>query len=233
MTVLTLCVALLCVTTVLGRDLSAYGVPSLEKPRGPECSGKFFHAGYRDDIVQCELCREFTLIYARGTFENGNIGSFVGPPLISALSTALSPSKLAVQGVVYAADVEGYFAGGDREGAKTIVSLVKLAKTACPNTNVVLAGYSQGAQIIHLAAEIDLNMVKDVKAMVLFGDPFHGFPVYGSNGSYTKSYCHDDDWICTRRRISNPVQILKLESHLHYDDYVMNATEFRKGRLQA
>ncbi|KAB8212935.1 cutinase [Aspergillus novoparasiticus] len=72
---------------------------------------------------------------------------------------------MAVQGVPYAAYIDGYFAGGDREGAKMIVSLVEMAKGLCPNTSVVLAGYSQGAQIIHLAAEIELKVTNDVKAI--------------------------------------------------------------------
>jgi len=45
-------------------------------------------------------CKPVTIIFARGTFEPGNIGLLAGPPFFNALSYAIG-DKLAVQGVPY------------------------------------------------------------------------------------------------------------------------------------
>lgn len=63
-------------------------------------------------------CRDYTLIFARGTTEPGNVGILVGPPLIHAIQDRVGSSKLTVQGVNnYAASVAGYLAGGDKSGS--------------------------------------------------------------------------------------------------------------------
>jgi len=45
-------------------------------------------------------CKPVTIIFARGTFEPGNIGLLAGPPFFDALSANIG-DKLAVQGVPY------------------------------------------------------------------------------------------------------------------------------------
>jgi cutinase len=63
-------------------------------------------------------CTEYTLIFARGTTEPGNVGILVGPPLISAITSIVGASALTVQGVNnYAATVDGYLEGGDPAGS--------------------------------------------------------------------------------------------------------------------
>lgn len=44
-------------------------------------------------------CRDVTVIFARGTFEGGNIGAVVGPFFAQQLVTDLSVDQVAVQGV--------------------------------------------------------------------------------------------------------------------------------------
>lgn len=51
-------------------------------------------------------------------------------------------------------------------------SLVTLAFTQCPDTKVVMSGYSQGAQVVHLAAaDLPAATMEKVSAVVTFGDP--------------------------------------------------------------
>jgi cutinase len=63
-------------------------------------------------------CTDYTLVFARGTTEPGNVGILVGPPLITAITDITGASALTVQGVNnYGATVDGYLAGGDAAGS--------------------------------------------------------------------------------------------------------------------
>jgi hypothetical protein len=70
-------------------------------------------------------CAKYTLIWARGTSEPGNMGVLVGPPLVWALQDVVGTSGLTIQGVNdYSASVDGYLEGGDPSGsANMFVSL--------------------------------------------------------------------------------------------------------------
>lgn len=63
-------------------------------------------------------CTTYTVIFARGTTEPGNVGILVGPPFFDALRSAVGSSALTIQGVNnYAASVDGYLEGGDPAGS--------------------------------------------------------------------------------------------------------------------
>lgn len=96
----------------------------------------------RNDLTDGSGCKAATVIFARGTTESGNVGAFAGPPFFSALATAIGTENLAVQGVDYAADIAGFLAGGDAAGSKLMAELVGQAITQCPDTKVVMSGYS-------------------------------------------------------------------------------------------
>lgn len=81
----------------------------------------------------------------------GNVGTLTGPPFFDAMDTVMGPGMVAVQGVEYAADIPGFLAGGDAAGSATMAKLVGDAITKCPDTKVVMSGYSQGAQLVHNA----------------------------------------------------------------------------------
>lgn len=116
------------------------------------------------------LCRPVTVIFARGTIELGNIGALVGPPFFNALEAAIGASNLAVQGVDYPATFLGYLAGGSKAGAKTLAALTEQAAAQCPDTQIVLSGYSQGAQVVHLgAAKLSASTAARVSAVVSTG----------------------------------------------------------------
>lgn len=128
----------------------------------------------RDDLVN-GVCATVTVVFARGTLELGNVGSLAGPPLFNALAEIIGSQNLAVQGVDYAATIAGYLEGGDPEGAAALASLVNLAVSQCPSTQIVLSGYSQGAQVVHLGVkQISATAASHVSAVVFFGDPDDG-----------------------------------------------------------
>ncbi|KAF3128747.1 hypothetical protein TWF594_011498 [Orbilia oligospora] len=86
----------------------------------------------RNDLQNGSACKPFTLIFARGTTEVGNLGTVVGPPLISALGRVLpgGANALAVQGVNYPANVAGFAVGGDRAGSRDMAALAAANKIA-------------------------------------------------------------------------------------------------------
>ena len=65
-----------------------------------------------------KACTAYTIIFARGTTEPGNVGILVGPPLFQALESLVGSSALTIQGVNdYSASIEGYLEGGDPTGS--------------------------------------------------------------------------------------------------------------------
>ena len=87
-------------------------------------------------------CKPMTILFARGTTEQGNVGSLAGPPFFQAVGAAMGAQNLAVQGVDYPADIPGFLAGGDAAGSKLMAQMVGQIMTACPTTNLVMSGYS-------------------------------------------------------------------------------------------
>lgn len=65
-------------------------------------------------------CKAYTVIFARGTTETGNVGAIAGPPFFQALASRVGSGNLAVQGVNYPADIAGFLAGGDPAGSQTM-----------------------------------------------------------------------------------------------------------------
>lgn len=81
---------------------------------------------YADELVDGTACRDVTVIYARGTGQQGNIGEStdVGPLFFDDLA-ALVPS-FAAQGVNYSANVLGFEEGGDPTGSALMANLATL-----------------------------------------------------------------------------------------------------------
>lgn len=52
-----------------------------------------------NQLVDGTPCRAITVIFARGTFETGNIGTITGPYFAQALVNATSADQIAFQGV--------------------------------------------------------------------------------------------------------------------------------------
>ncbi|KAF4634940.1 hypothetical protein G7Y89_g3152 [Cudoniella acicularis] len=138
------------------------------------------------------------VIFARGTAEPGNVGILTGPPFFAAMAAYINgTNQLAIQGVDYPADIAGFLSGGSIIGAATMAALVNHTTATCPNTPILLSGYSQGAQVVHLAtAGLPANTTAKIASVVLFGDPKNGTALNGVDASKVITFCHTSDDIC-------------------------------------
>jgi len=118
-------------------------------------------------------CKKAALLFARGTGEPGNMGYVVGPGLGTSLKKQLNGDIL-IQGVDYSTD----FSGG---GAREMTTLSKSIFAKCPQTKIILGGYSQGAMQVHQALGSLGGDAGKIAAAVTFGDPYSTMG-WGSGG---------------------------------------------------
>ncbi|CAN8105410.1 unnamed protein product [Discula destructiva] len=167
-------------------------------------------------------CRDVTVIYARGTWEDGNVGATDEPGVetFNNLAAIVGEDNLALQGVDYPANAVGFELGGDPDGSKLMANLTALASTQCPDTKLVLSGYSQGAQLVHNAADLISSEVTDfVAAVLIYGDPYYGESVGNISSLIVQVYCHVGDGICAGLGILTP-------SHGTYDKNALEGAEW-------
>jgi len=171
------------------------GVPATSLPTN--CANIVLTGATRNDL-SATPCKNLTLLFARGTTEQGNIGDTVGPPFVAALNTLLGPAQVAVQGVNnYPADISGFLAGGSATGSQDMAILIGQAMSQCPGTKLVVSGYSQGAQVAHNAATmITPGQTAFIDSVVLFGDPDDGEAFGSVAPSKVSTDCHVGDDIC-------------------------------------
>jgi len=135
-------------------------------------------------------CSKNILIFAKGTFEPGSYGVFVGPSFTSGL-----PSGWTTAGVSYDANVPGDFCLG-LPGGMVAKDMINQAVQKCPNSDIYLSGYSQGAMVVRNGlAYANQEAKSHVKGVVTFGDPFSGSPIKGWNGPI-KVFCNSGDTVC-------------------------------------
>ncbi|CZT08004.1 hypothetical protein WAI453_002320 [Rhynchosporium graminicola] len=147
-------------------------------------------------------CKAVTVLYAKGTGEVGNMGdgSSPGPAWAAAIRASLGTAAVTVQGIDYDASVIGYLVGGSASGTTTYVNTINQASTKCPNTKIVVGGYSQGGQILHNAAEkLTAAVTARISAVVVFGGPdVKTKQAVGKiPASKVLQICHTGDIICT------------------------------------
>ncbi|KAF1914102.1 cutinase-domain-containing protein [Ampelomyces quisqualis] len=146
------------ITDLLGSDLTVNEYAAQLEGQNPEpaLTKRQFNGDTYNQFTDGTACRDVTVIYARGTTGDGNVGepNSEGPTFFNALASRLGgASRLAIQGVNYPASVIGFLAGGDAAGATTTFNLINQAASRCPSTKIVLSGYSQGAQLVHTATQ--------------------------------------------------------------------------------
>ncbi|CAG7950387.1 unnamed protein product [Penicillium olsonii] len=166
-------------------------------------------------------CKEWTVVFARGTSEPGNVGILVGPPLFDALLDKFGDSAVAIQGVNnYAASVQGYLAGGDAAGSTEMARQIEAVKSKCPNTKVIASGYSQGCQIVHNAvSKLQATTASWISSVLLFGDPKKAQALPNVPASKVYTACHAGDDICKNGILIGP-------AHLTYALNVEDAANF-------
>ncbi|KAK5709733.1 hypothetical protein LTR17_019494 [Elasticomyces elasticus] len=178
----------------------------------------------RNDILD-GICKPFTLIFARGTGEDPNLGNIVGPPFVGAVENVFGASNVAVQGVNdYAASSLEFCEGGSSTASQNLIELIEQTMFQCPNTKLCISGYSQGAQVVHNAAQLlNPHATKFISSVILFGDPDVGFPVGKVPAYRVSTDCHEGDDICSRGTVI-------YGPHLSYCHDTIAEAKFAKSR---
>ncbi|KAI8906234.1 cutinase [Powellomyces hirtus] len=156
-------------------------------------------------------CPAVELISARGTTEPQIPGSYVlnrGP--LAAIARQIPDT--AIYNVVYPADTN--FNTGPIIGANDLLARLNSRIVACPSTNFVLAGFSQGAMVVQRALpKIPAAAASKIKAVIMFGNPnfdasgpcadgtakgrgHRGTPIPAEWQPKLRDYCNSGDPVC-------------------------------------
>jgi cutinase len=150
-------------------------------------------------------CPDVEVVSARGTDEPPGVGS-IGQAFIDSLRPKLPGRSVGVYGVNYPATDD--FARSESAGAGDARAHVQSTVANCPNTKMVLSGYSQGAAVIDMVTEeLPPEVADHVAAVAVFGNPKSTFartlgggqlpaisPLYRPK---TIDLCIPDDPICS------------------------------------
>lgn len=157
-------------------------------------------------VASADPCSDVAVVYARGTHQEPGLAD-VGQAFVDSLTSQLGGRSVAVYAVNYPANDD--YHNSATAGANDASAHIQDVVASCPNTKMVLGGYSQGSTVIDLATNALPAPVADhVAAVALFGEPTSGFssmlwggqplptisPLYSGK---TISLCAPDDPICS------------------------------------
>ena len=162
--------------------------------------------------ASAQPCPDIEVIFARGTREPAGIGQ-VGQAFVDALQEQIGNRSVAVYGVNYPASYD-FLAAGD--GAADAGSRVISMSQTCPSTRLVLGGYSQGAAVVDMLADVPIlgtnlgtplppTVADNVAAIAVFGNPSTklGKPVSAASPLFASraiDLCKDGDPVCSPGR---------------------------------
>jgi cutinase len=154
--------------------------------------------------ASADPCPASEVVFARGTGEPPGVGG-VGQAFIDAVNSKVPSGSVGVYPVNYPAidDYRNSATAGANDASAHIESLV----ANCPDTKIVLGGYSQGAMVMDMSTNSLPPRVADhVAAVVLFGNPsstysgsLMGGPLPTLDPAYrakSVDFCIPDDIIC-------------------------------------
>ena len=156
--------------------------------------------------ASADPCSDVAVVFARGTHQDPGLGD-VGQSFVDSLTSQVGGRSVAVYAVNYPAndDYHNSATAGSEDASAHIQDTV----ASCPNTKIVLGGYSQGSTVIDLATSaMPAPVANHVAAVALFGEPSSGFssmlwggqplpvisPLYAGKSI---SLCTPDDPICS------------------------------------
>jgi cutinase len=123
-----------------------------------------------------QTCPDIEVVFARGSGEPAGVGG-VGRAFVDAVRSQAGTRSVGVYAVRYAAssnfdnrpEIAQTIAAGVRDEAAHLVWMVR----HCPDTKLVLAGYSQGAALTGMltSTELPADVADHVAAVVFFGKP--------------------------------------------------------------
>jgi cutinase len=159
-------------------------------------------------IASGDDCPDVEVIFARGTNEPPGLGR-VGDAFVDSLRQQTGGLNIDTYGVNYAAS-KLQLHGGD--GANDTINRVRQAVAKCPNTKIVLGGYSQGASVMDIVAGVPIGGINwgsslppefasHVAAVATFGDLADraggSLPTQSAMfGSKAIDLCNPNDPIC-------------------------------------
>jgi cutinase len=122
-------------------------------------------------------CADAQVVFARGTSEPPGMGR-VGDAFVDSLRQQAPGMNISTYAVNYDASRLQIHTG---DGASDTVSHVKSMASSCPNTKIVLGGYSQGADVMDIVSGIPIGGISwggalppeyanNVAAVAVFGD---------------------------------------------------------------
>jgi cutinase len=194
-------------------------------------------------------CADVEVVFARGTFEPPGIGT-TGEAFVDSLRSRVGGKSVDVYSVNYPASLDFATAA---DGVIDASNRVRDMAASCPNTKMVLGGYSQGAAVIgYITADaipagftppagitgpLPPGVADHVAAVALFGRPSNGFlnsidrdapPITVGHlySGKTIDLCIPEDPICSSGGNDNGAHVL----------YAVNgmtgrAADFAVGRL--
>jgi cutinase-like protein len=152
-------------------------------------------------------CPDIEVVFARGTNDAPGLGN-VGGAFIDALRSKVGGRSVGVYAVNYPANYD-FLAAAD--GANDASAHIQYMVNTCPNTRLVLGGYSQGAAVIDVISAVPMpvigfnnplppNVPDHVAGIAVFGNPSAklGLPLTVSPvwGGRAIDLCNGDDPIC-------------------------------------
>ena len=160
--------------------------------------------------AQADACPAVQVVFARGTGEPDGIGR-VGQAFVDSLRPLVKGKSVAVYAVNYPATRDFLRAA---DGANDASNFVQNIANTCPDTRIVLGGYSQGAAVIDAITVADqptlgftqimpANVADHVAGVAVFGNPsirLLGSPLTALSplyGAKTIDLCNGADPVCS------------------------------------
>ncbi|MGB3481518.1 MAG: cutinase family protein [Mycobacterium sp.] len=183
-------------------------------------------------------CPDIEVVFARGTDEVPGLGK-VGQALVETLQPLVKGKSIGTYAVRYPASWDFLqIAAGANDASKRI----QATAARCPDTKIVLGGYSQGAAVMDVVttspvpglgftAPLPGSVAPNIAAIAVFGNPSARVgmpltmmsPVYGGR---TADLCNTGDPICSAGR--------DVDAHTSYrqSGLVKTAADWIAGHLQ-
>ena len=179
-------------------------------------------------------CSDVHVIGARGSGQPAGYGEQVGPIVDAVLDSAWSQGRSATAAAldypaISVSDsfglvlLTGDYDASVRAGVGALIGAIDERRVSCPSSDLVLVGYSQGAQVIKLALA-DAPSATRIAAVVLLADPTRnpddvglvrlGDPTLEAEGAFGAialpdffrtvaiDVCAEGDGVCERTRRS-------------------------------
>jgi len=196
--------------------------------------------GYATPRTSAQPCPDIGVAFARGTAEPPGVGS-IGQAFVDSLRAQAFPRTVGEHGVNYPASSD--FAGvtftlNVVDGVRDVLDHVRGVVSVCPQTRMILGGYSQGAMVTAFATSdvlpagappasapvpLPVDVADHVAAVVLFGKPSgpslikYGAPAVDVSPLYAAKLlelCAPGDAVCSGDLVAS--------SNLAHGQYALN-----------